>query len=84
MKLIIAIIRPERLQAVQDALQKALDEGDNYRLTVSTVDGHYTAYGQKLAIDRGVITFTGPVNDPRLDIEATRVSTNRDMKRSMQ
>jgi len=40
MKLIIAIIRPERLDAVQRALQTALDEGDNYRLTVQTVDGH--------------------------------------------
>ena len=40
MKLIIAIIRPERLDAVQKALQAALDEGDNYRLTVATVDGH--------------------------------------------
>lgn len=40
MKLIIAIIRPERLDAVQSALQEALDEGDNYRLTTQTVDGH--------------------------------------------
>lgn len=46
MKLIIAIIRPERLQAVQDALQKTLDEGDNYRLTVSSVDGHGRATGE--------------------------------------
>lgn len=40
MKLIIAIVRPERLEAVQAALQEALDEGDRYRLTVQTVDGH--------------------------------------------
>lgn len=40
MKLIIAIIRPERLDAVQGALQGALDEGDNYRLTAQSVDGH--------------------------------------------
>ena len=40
MKLIIAVIRPERLEAVQSALQQVLDEGDNYRLTVATVDGH--------------------------------------------
>jgi nitrogen regulatory protein P-II 1 len=40
MKLIIAIIRPERLDAVQNALQRVLDEGDNYRLTVASVDGH--------------------------------------------
>lgn len=46
MKLIIAIIRPERLDAVQAALQKVLDEGDNYRLTVSTVDGHGRQEGE--------------------------------------
>jgi nitrogen regulatory protein P-II 2 len=46
MKLIIAIIRPERLAAVQDALQKALDEDDNYRLTVCTVDGHGRQAGE--------------------------------------
>jgi len=46
LKLIIAIIRPERVQAVQDALQKTLDEGDNYRLTVASVDGHGRATGE--------------------------------------
>ncbi len=39
---------------------------------VQAVDGTYAAYGQKLAIDRGQITFTGAVDNPRLDIEATR------------
>jgi translocation and assembly module TamB len=40
--------------------------------TVQTVNGTYAAYGQKLTIDRGVIVFSGPVDNPRLDIEATR------------
>ena len=40
--------------------------------TVRATDGTYAAYGQKLAIDRGLITFTGAVENPRLDIEATR------------
>ena len=40
--------------------------------TLSTVEGTYQAYGQKLDIDRGVLTFVGPVENPRLDIEATR------------
>ena len=40
--------------------------------TVRAVDGTYAAYGQKLAIDRGVITFNGAIENPRLDIEATR------------
>ncbi|MEX8510768.1 MAG: translocation/assembly module TamB domain-containing protein [Leptothrix ochracea] len=35
-------------------------------------DGTYSAYGQKLAIDRGRMTFTGPPSNPQLDIEATR------------
>lgn len=40
--------------------------------TVRAEDGTYAAYGQKLAIDRGLITFSGGVDNPRLDIEATR------------
>lgn len=40
--------------------------------TVSTVDGTYAAYGQKLVIERGSISFTGPINNPRLDIQAMR------------
>jgi nitrogen regulatory protein P-II 1 len=46
MKLIFAIIRPERLEAVQSALQSALDEGDHYRLTVQSVDGHGRQEGE--------------------------------------
>src|SRR5262245_51246454 len=46
MKLVIAIIRPEKLDAVQAALQGALDEGDHYRLTVQTVDGHGRQSGE--------------------------------------
>lgn len=40
--------------------------------TVRAVDGTYQAYGQKLAIDRGELVFSGPAENPRLDIEATR------------
>ncbi len=42
------------------------------RGAVRTAGGQYIAYGQKLDVTRGEITFTGPVNDPRLDILATR------------
>jgi len=42
------------------------------RGTVRTAGGQYVAYGQKLDVTRGEITFTGPVSDPRLDILATR------------
>jgi autotransporter translocation and assembly factor TamB len=42
------------------------------RGAVRTAGGQYVAYGQKLEVTRGEITFNGPVNDPRLDILATR------------
>ena len=40
--------------------------------SVRTEAGSYAAYGQKLTIERGVLTFTGPADDPRLDILALR------------
>ncbi|NML17271.1 translocation/assembly module TamB domain-containing protein [Azohydromonas caseinilytica] len=40
--------------------------------TVSTVKGVFDAYGAKLDITRGLITFSGPVANPALDIEALR------------
>jgi nitrogen regulatory protein P-II 2 len=46
MKLITAIIRPERLEAVQHQLQGVLDEEDHYRLTVETVEGHGRQEGE--------------------------------------
>lgn len=39
---------------------------------VSAVDGSYAAYGQKLEIERGVVAFAGPAENPRLDILAVR------------
>jgi translocation and assembly module TamB len=42
------------------------------RGNVHTAGGQYVAYGQKLDITRGEITFSGPVADPRLDILAVR------------
>ncbi|MBL0926981.1 MAG: P-II family nitrogen regulator [Phycisphaerales bacterium] len=46
MKLLIAVIRPERLDAVQAALRAVLDEGDNFRLTIDPVEGHGRQQGQ--------------------------------------
>lgn len=40
--------------------------------SIRAVDGTYQAYGQKLAINRAIISFVGPLDNPRLDIEATR------------
>jgi len=46
MKLIIAIIRPDRLDAVRRELEAVLDEADSYRLTVQSVEGHGRQRGQ--------------------------------------
>ncbi len=39
---------------------------------VRSEGGTYAAYGQKLDIERGVLTFTGPADNPRLDVLALR------------
>lgn len=39
---------------------------------VSAQDGTYAAYGQKLEIERGVVSFVGAAENPRLDILAVR------------
>lgn len=39
---------------------------------VRTVKGTYKAYGQQLNIETGVLRFTGPYDDPALDILAVR------------
>ena len=36
------------------------------------MEGTYEAYGERLRIDRGLVTFVGPVGNPRLDIQAVR------------
>ena len=46
MKMVIAVIRPERLEAVQHELQAVLDEEDNYRLLVRPVEGHGRQHGE--------------------------------------
>ena len=40
--------------------------------TVNAVRGTYAAYNQKLQIERGAITFSGALDNPRLDILAIR------------
>jgi translocation and assembly module TamB len=40
--------------------------------TIRVVSGTYAAYGQKLTIDRGLLTFSGPYDNPSLDILAVR------------
>lgn len=46
MKMIIGLVRPERLEAVEEALRAVLDEGDHYRVTVDTVEGHGRQEGE--------------------------------------
>ena len=40
--------------------------------TINSERGTYAAYGQKLEIERGVLSFTGPADNPRLDVLALR------------
>jgi translocation and assembly module TamB len=39
---------------------------------VDIEEGRYAAYGQDLRIDRGRLTFNGPLDDPGLDVRASR------------
>lgn len=40
--------------------------------SIQVIHGRYSIYGQKLNIERGVLTFIGPLNNPSLDILAVR------------
>jgi translocation and assembly module TamB len=40
--------------------------------SIRTSEGTYEGYGQKLTIDRGVLTFAGPIDNPKLNVLATR------------
>lgn len=44
---------------------------------VRTVRGSYRAYGQQLTIENGVLRFTGPYDNPTLDITAVRPNTSQ-------
>ncbi|MDR0247157.1 MAG: translocation/assembly module TamB domain-containing protein, partial [Burkholderiales bacterium] len=45
---------------------------------VRTEEGVYRAYGQKLEIRRGIISFLGPLDNPALDILAIRENSSVD------
>jgi translocation and assembly module TamB len=40
--------------------------------SIRTTGGTYDGYGQKLSIERGVLTFQGPIDTPRLNVLALR------------
>ena len=42
--------------------------------TVRVRDGFLTGYGKELRVDRGNLTFTGPLDDPLIDIQVSRES----------
>ena len=59
---------------LQGALVLAADSISNPRLNgqIRTVGGQYRAYGQRLDVERGLIRFNGPIDNPTLDILAIR------------
>lgn len=40
--------------------------------SIQTAGGNYEGYGQQLAIDRGILNFQGPIDNPGLNIRAIR------------
>lgn len=67
MKMIIAIIRPERLEAVEEALKKVLDEGGHYRITVDPVEGHGRQEGE-IELFRGQEVRADKVRKTRITV----------------
>ncbi len=39
---------------------------------LSLLDGRFSAYGQSLSIERGRLIFSGPIDNPRVDIKTSR------------
>lgn len=67
MKMIIAIIRPERLEAVQETLAAVLDEGDNFRITTDTVEGRGRQEGE-VELFRGQEVHVRTVQKTRITV----------------
>ena len=42
--------------------------------TIRVRDGFFTGYGKELRVDRGELTFTGPLDDPLINIQVSRES----------
>jgi translocation and assembly module TamB len=61
-----------RLSGQLTVRQTPTDFGPRVLGEVRTVKGTYRAYGQQLSIETGVLRFTGPYDDPTLDITAVR------------
>ncbi|SEK41600.1 autotransporter secretion inner membrane protein TamB [Roseateles sp. YR242] len=61
------------LHLAQDGQAKPTMEGE-----VRSEGGTFNAYGQKLVVERGVFTFIGPLDNPRLDVLAIRPGLESD------
>jgi translocation and assembly module TamB len=56
----------------QLTLQGMVPDAPRLHGTLRIVEGTYTGFGQKLDIERGVLVFSGPVDNPAIDIVAYR------------
>ncbi|WAC75223.1 translocation/assembly module TamB domain-containing protein [Roseateles sp. SL47] len=61
------------LHLAQDNQPKPTLEGE-----IRSEGGTFNAYGQKLEVERGVFTFVGPLDNPRLDVLAIRPGLESD------
>ncbi|MEO8600440.1 MAG: translocation/assembly module TamB domain-containing protein, partial [bacterium] len=59
---------------VGGSLRVRVDDGQLPRAngSIEVVKGTYSAYGQKLVIRRGILAFSGPIDNPGLNILAVR------------
>jgi len=53
-------------------VRKVGDDPPRINGSIQTANGTYAAYGQKLTIERGVVTFSGAYDNPSIDILAVR------------
>lgn len=70
-------IKGQGLEARIEGALKLNQSGNNLPLangTLTIAEGHYSAFGQRLAITRGILNFAGVINNPGLDILATRTN----------
>ncbi|MHB0916488.1 MAG: translocation/assembly module TamB domain-containing protein, partial [Thiobacillus sp.] len=71
-----------RVFTVNEAVRQSRPEGERLAATpqqvlrgegrIQVVEGRYAAYGQSLAIERGVLSFIGPIGNPGIDVLAVR------------
>jgi translocation and assembly module TamB len=61
---------------LEGGLRLRQSRGGNLRTsgTVRVRDGFLTGYGRELRVDRGELTFTGPLDDPLVNIQVSRES----------